>query len=339
MHALHSTIYRDAIISTGSRLPVRPGRAPYDRGMHLDLNLLTALDALLEEAGVAAAADRLHLSAPAMSRALGRIRRVTGDQILVRTGRTMTPTPYALAVRAQVRDLVQQAESVLAPERQLDLAALDRVFTLTSHDAVTTALGPRLIAVVHRAAPNVRLRLLAETRVDTHELRRGQVDLELGSAAPDSPEIHSETFFEDRLVLVVAPEHPFATRKPTLRRYADAVHVRITRRGRLHDSMDAALAEHDLVRRVVATTPTSTAALAVVRLGECVAAVPERMCAGLIEALGLVTVPLPVPTHPVPLVGSWHQRYDNDKAHRWLRDRVHEALRELGRPGKPSPEV
>jgi DNA-binding transcriptional LysR family regulator len=298
--------------------------------MHLDLNLLTALDALLEEASVTAAADRLHLSAPAMSRTLGRIRRVTGDQILVRTGRTMTPTPYALAIRAQVHDLVQQAESVLAPERELDLAALDRVFTVIAHDAITTAAGPRLITAVHLEAPKARLRLLAETRSDNHELRRGQVDLELGSAAPDVPEIRSETFFEDRLVLAVAPDHPFARRKPTLRRYADAVHVRITRRGRLRDPMDDVLAGHGLERRVVATTPTSTAALGVVRLGECVVAVPERTCAGMVEALGLVTVPLPMPLPPVPLVGSWHQRYNNDKAHRWLRERVRDVLRELG---------
>ncbi|MEA5365363.1 LysR family transcriptional regulator [Amycolatopsis sp., V23-08] len=298
--------------------------------MHLDLNLLTALDALLEEGSVAAAADRLHLSPPAVSRALGRIRRVTGDEILVRTGRTMTPTPYALAIRAQVRDLVQQAESVLAPERALDLAALDRVFTLVCHDAITTALGPGLIAAVRHAAPGARLRLLAESSVDTHELRRGQVDLELGSAAPDSPEIRSETFFEDRLVLAVAPDHPFAKRKPTLRRYADALHVRISRRGRLRDPMDDVLAESGLERRVVATVPTTTAALGVVRLGEFVTAVPEGMCAGVIEALGLVIVPLPMPRPPVPLVVSWHQRYENDKAHRWLRDRVREVLAEIG---------
>ncbi|MFG1642490.1 LysR family transcriptional regulator [Amycolatopsis sp. NPDC049252] len=298
--------------------------------MHLDLNLLTALDALLEEGSVAAAADRLHLSSPAVSRALGRIRRVTGDEILVRTGRTMTPTPYALAIRAQVRDLVQQAESVLAPERELDLAALDRVFTLVCHDAITTALSPGLIAAVRHAAPGARLRLLAESSVDTHELRRGQVDLELGSAAPDSPEIRSETFFEDRLVLVVAPDHPFAKRKPTLRRYADAPHVRISRRGRLRDPMDDVLAGHGLERQVVATVPTTTAALGVVRLGEFVTAVPEGMCAGVIEALGLVIVPLPMPRPPVPLVVSWHQRYENDKAHRWLRDRVREVLAEIG---------
>ncbi len=82
--------------------------------MQLDLNLLTALDALLEEGSVTDAAARLHVSAPAMSR----IRRATGDQILVRTGRTMTPTPRALALRATVHDLVQQAQSVLSPTQK-----------------------------------------------------------------------------------------------------------------------------------------------------------------------------------------------------------------------------
>src|SRR5690242_9139367 len=109
--------------------------------MQLDLNLLAALDALLEEGSVAGAADRMHVTSPAMSRTLGRIRKATKDQILVRTGRTMTPTPYALAVRAEVHRLVQQAHAVLAPASALDLGTLGRTFTLQWHDAVTSAVG------------------------------------------------------------------------------------------------------------------------------------------------------------------------------------------------------
>lgn len=98
--------------------------------MQLDLNLLTALDALLEEGSVAGAAARLHVTAPAMSRSLGRIRKATGDQILVRTGRSMVPTTRALAMRAQVHALVQQAHQLLSAQQELDLAALDQVFTV-----------------------------------------------------------------------------------------------------------------------------------------------------------------------------------------------------------------
>src|ERR1700678_3807908 len=116
--------------------------------MHVDLNLLIALDALLEENSVAAAADRLHLSPPAMSRTLARIRKATGDDILVRTGRTMTPTPRALELREEARELVLRARAVLTPVTTLDLGQLDRAFTLRCHDALVTALAPVLISTV-----------------------------------------------------------------------------------------------------------------------------------------------------------------------------------------------
>src|ERR1700689_83586 len=150
--------------------------------MKVDLNLLGALDALLEEGSVSGAADRLHLSAPAMSRTLTRIRHATGDQILVRTGRTMTPTPYALRVRERVHGLVIEAQSVLTPERELALDTLARTFTLQAHDAIASALGPELLAAVRAQAPGVKLRFLSEGVVDTLDLRHGIVDLELGAS-------------------------------------------------------------------------------------------------------------------------------------------------------------
>lgn len=297
--------------------------------MHLDLNLLTALDALLEETSVTAAAARLHLSAPAMSRALGRIRKTTGDQILVRTGRTMTKTPYALAVREQVRDLVQQAESVLAPDRGLELGSLDRVFTLQCHDAITTAIGPALLAAVQSQAPKVKLRLLAEASTDTDDLRRGHVDLELGASVPTRPEISHETAVDDRLVAVFSPGHPLARGPFTLEDYADALHVTVSRRGRVRDPIDDALAERGLDRRVVAAAPTSVAGLSFAAQGPFVVAVPQFICAPIIRAMGLRTAELPLVLPPVPIVSAWHQRYENDQAHAWLRDQVHAALREV----------
>lgn len=116
--------------------------------MQLDLNLLTALDALLEEGSVAGAAERLHLSAPAMSRTLGRIRRATGDEILVRQGRTMRPTARARALREEVRSLVLRSQEVLAPETGLHLASLTRTFTLQGHDTLISVVAPRLVASV-----------------------------------------------------------------------------------------------------------------------------------------------------------------------------------------------
>ncbi|MFC4048968.1 LysR family transcriptional regulator [Actinomadura syzygii] len=294
--------------------------------MHLDLNLLVALDALLEENSVAGAADRLNLSAPAVSRTLGRIRRATGDQILVRAGRSMIPTPYALEIRGEVHELVQRARGVLRPEHHLDLANLDRAFSVRGHEAITTAIAPALLATVRDEAPGVAVRLLAEASGDTDELRHGRVDLEIGSAEPDAPEINHVTIGHDRLVAAARPGHPCAEAGLTAERLAAADHVIVSRRGRLRDPIDMSLDALGLRRRVVASVPTSTAALYLVAESELVVAVPEHMCRPLLARLGLRTRPLPFELPPVPIIMAWHQRHDDDRPHMWLRDRIREAL-------------
>ncbi|MFI5957385.1 LysR family transcriptional regulator [Cryptosporangium sp. NPDC051539] len=300
--------------------------------MQLDLNLLTALDALLEECSVAGAAQRLRLSAPATSRTLGRIRRATGDQILVRTGRTMTPTPHALAIQGEVHDIVQRARAALEPGRDVDLTTLDRVFTIRGHDAVTTAIGPRLLASVQESAPLVSVRLLAEASTDTNELRHGQVDLEVGSSEPELPEVRAQLLGRDDLVIAMRPGHPLAGKRMTRKKFAAAEHVIVSRRGRLTDPVDESLTGLGLQRRVVASAPTSTAALYFVSHSDLVVAVPEHMCGPTITSLGLQTRPMPVDTPSVPLYLAWHQRYDNDKAHAWFRARVRAAFEGLFQP-------
>ncbi|AXI80473.1 LysR family transcriptional regulator [Peterkaempfera bronchialis] len=300
--------------------------------MQLDLNLLTALDALLEEGSVAGAAARLHVTAPAMSRSLGRIRKATGDQILVRTGRTMVATAYALAVQEQVHDLVQQAHDVLSPEREVDLATLERVFTVRLHDALAAACGPALVASVHRQAPGVRLRLVAESGSDTPELRRGDVDLESSSAKPTVPDIRHRLIGQDRLVVAVRPGHPLAEGPLTAERYAAAEHATVSRRGRLSDPVDDALGALGLERTVIAAAPTTAAALNLALDTDLVVSVPEAVTRAARQQLALLTLPLPLEMPPIPLYLSWHQRYDNDRAHTWLRAQTRTAIQTVFAP-------
>src|SRR5690349_22296365 len=95
-----------------------------------DFNLLVTLDAVLAEGSVARAARRLRLSPSAMSRAVARLREVTGDPLLVRSGRGLVPTPRALELREQIGPVLQAAEDVLRPARPLDLARAARTFTI-----------------------------------------------------------------------------------------------------------------------------------------------------------------------------------------------------------------
>jgi DNA-binding transcriptional LysR family regulator len=302
--------------------------------MHLDLNLLTALDALLEEGSVMGAADRLHLSSPALSRSLGRIRKLTGDEILVRTGQTMTPTPYALSIREQVSDLVRQARTVLAPHRELELDDLERTFTVRAHDAVAMTLAPPLLTAIAERAPQVRLRFLAETAVDTDDLRHGRVDLDIGADLPRLPEFSSEIIGRDRLVVVLRRDHPSVGRLD-LAAYAAHPHILISRRGRLADPIDDILAGHGLRRRVLAAIGTSAGAMNVISTSQCLLTAPEAMCRPLIDAFHLVAEPLPLDVPHAPIVCSWHQRYDADPPHVWLREQVRTALKTV-MPAEPT---
>lgn len=295
--------------------------------MQLDLNLLAALDALLEEGSVTGAAERLHVTAPAMSRSLGRIRRTTGDQILVRTGRTMTPTPYAIAVREQVHELLHQVRGVLAPSRELDLATLERTFTLRWHDALVALGGPALLTAVREQAPGVRLRFIAESSTDTPELRRGEIDLEANANRPTAPDVRTERVAETRHVVVVRRGHPLTrVQTVTAARYAAAEHITVSRRGRLGNALDEALARHGLTRRVAATVPTEGAAYEFVRGSDLVVTAPESTTRSAATALDLALLPLPLDLPPAAVYLSWHQRYDTDPAHIWLRDLARTAL-------------
>ncbi|GAA2309025.1 LysR family transcriptional regulator [Streptomyces violaceusniger] len=309
----------------------------------VDLNLLVALDALLEENSVTAAADRLNLSPPAMSRTLARIRRATGDDILVRVGRTMVPTPRALELREETRDLVRRATAVLTPVRRLDLAGLNRHFTVRGHDALLAALAAPLIARVGATAPNVHLSLLAESAADQPDLARSQVDLEIGANEPRRPELSSEVVGTDRVVLALRRGHPLARGRVSVDKLVRMTFVAVSRRGRLHDAIDDSLAERGLRRRVIASLPTSAAALDVVSRSDAVAVVAERICRPASARLGLVTRRLPLELPPTQVVLTWHHRHDSDPAHTWLRGQVRDVLREAtdgtakGRPATGRP--
>ncbi|WP_424641951.1 LysR family transcriptional regulator [Embleya sp. AB8] len=291
----------------------------------MDLNLLTALDALLDECSVSGAAQRMHLSEPAMSRTLGRIRRALGDPILVRAGHTMVPTPHALAIRAEVRVIVERARTLFVGAGELDLRTLSRTFTLLSHDAFTAACGAALFARAAREAPEVRLKFLAEAHVDTPALREGIADLEVGVIDTISPEVLTEHLFDDRMVACVRAGHPLLRGRCTPERFAAAEHLIVSRRGRPAGPVDAALAELGLTRRVVGTVPTFPSSLFLLQASDLVGLVAGQLTT-LVEGMGLRTFEVPLALPALPMGLAWHPRNDADPGHAWLRQCVRDVL-------------
>jgi DNA-binding transcriptional LysR family regulator len=283
-----------------------------------DLNLLVTLDVLLAEGSVARAARRLRLSPSAMSRQLARLREATGDPLLVRAGRDLVPTPRALELRGSVGRLVQEAEMMLRPAAALDLRRLDRLFTLRSAEGFVESFGPKLIARVAAEAPGVRLRFVPKPDKDTAPLRDGRVDLETGVVGDDAgPELLTQALFRDCFVGVVRDGHPLAQGTITPQRFAAGRHVLVSRRGRDRGVVDEALAPLGLTRVIAAVVGGFSAALALVRDTDLIAAVPARHTAALRTGLHAFDLPVAVPGITVSLM--WHPRLDADPAHRWLR--------------------
>ncbi|GIJ48881.1 LysR family transcriptional regulator [Virgisporangium aliadipatigenens] len=296
--------------------------------MQLDLNLLVVLNALLDEGSVMGAAERLHLSSPAVSRSLARLRKLTGDDILVRAGHTMVPTPYATAIRDDVRVLLRQVQDMLVPSRTLDPERLERTFTLQCHDGLATTLAPALLRRVQDEAPGVRLRILSENSVDTDELRRGHVDLELSQDRPELSEFRSETLGTDPIVVAMRSGHPCAEHLD-LPSYASYPHVIVSRRGRLAGPIDEVLAAKGLRRHVVAAVTTGTMALHVASQNDMLVTTTELVSRPLVQAFNMISRPLPGSFPPAPINCIWHQLHDSDPAHAWLRGQVRAAVTEV----------
>lgn len=293
-----------------------------------DLNLLIALNALLSEGSVSGAATRLRLSPSAMSRTLSRLRKATGDPLLVRAGRALVPTPHAVALRERARALVDEAESVLRPAAKVRLDQLERSFSIRSSDGFVENYGAALVSRIATAAPGVRLRFVQKSDKDRGPLRDGLVDLETGVVdAVTAPEFRMQALFRDRFVGVVRADHPLAGGRVTARRFADAAHVAVSRRPTGHGLVDAAAARAGITRRVVASVSGFAAAIAIARQSDLVAVVPERHTANLRD--GLVHFTLPFAMDDLVIAMLWHPRLDADGAHRWLRACVRETCRGL----------
>ena len=289
-----------------------------------DLNLLVTLDVLLAEGSVARAARRLRLSPSAMSRSLARLRKTTGDPLLVRAGRGLVPTPRAIELRERVGQLVEDGRAVLRPADKLDLAQLARTFTLRAREGFVANFGPQLIARVSQDAPGVRLRFVQSPDKDFAPLRDGLVDLAMGVVGrTTSPEVRAQGLFRDRFVGIVRPGHALSKGRVTPARYAAGRHVFVSRQGLARGSIDEALQALGLERMVATIVDSFSTALMLARASDLIATVPERHTANLRIGLHRFDLPVTAPEFTVSML--WHPRMDGDQAHRWLRGCVRDV--------------
>lgn len=296
----------------------------------LDLNLLVVLHTLLETASTTLAAERLHMSQPAVSRALARLRVVLDDRLMVKGARGMVPTPRAEALAAPLARLLAELDAFLdAPRFSPDLT--DRVFRIATTDYGAIAVLPGLAAILAREAPRAGIDVSPFSRDAFRRLAGGELDLVLYSDDPAPEALRSQALFAETYRSVVRRGHPILARlrdgRVGLDAFLDYPHALVSVFGGRSGAVDEALAALGRRRRIAMWLPYFATAARVAAATDLVVTLPTRAVGQLAGPHGLAAFDPPLEVQGYGYRMIWHERSHADLASAWLRRQVLAAIR------------
>jgi DNA-binding transcriptional LysR family regulator len=288
----------------------------------LDLNLLVTLEALLVEQNVTKAAARLHLSQPAVSAQLSRLRDVFDDPLLIPAQRGMTPTAKAADLLDPLRQALDQVRAAVATHSNFNPAKARLTVAIACTDYLHAALVKPLVVELRAKAPGVRV---AQRNLDIPELEaqmaRGDVDLALMTPQAAPPSLRTRHLFDERYVLIGRRKHPRLRAGITVEEFAGLEHVVVSLRGGgFVTPVDDTLAAFGLKRKVVLSAASFLVVPDIVSQSDFVALVPERLVRDRADQLKLIDCPFPVEGFAVGMV--WHERSHGHGGQRWIRETI-----------------
>lgn len=291
----------------------------------IDLNLLVILDALLGEQHVTRAAERLHLSQPAVSHALARLRDLLGDPLLVRAGSGLVPTARALELAAPLAETLAQVQSLLAPNT-FDPASARRTFRLAMSDYGAAIILPGLIRTLRTEAPGIDLQISHASREGMVEgLLNGDIDLAAG-VLPELPgDLRSTPLFEERYVCLLDRQSLPAAGVLDLPTYLSRPHVLLEMRGSGTPEIERTLTALRERRRVAISLPHWSVAPQFISGTDLILTVASRAL-NEVDDESLIVVPPPFEIAPFTFVSAWHKRRGGDQALNWLNQRIGEGI-------------
>jgi DNA-binding transcriptional LysR family regulator len=304
----------------------------------LDLNLVRVFDALLRERSVTRTGERIGLSQPAVSAALNRLRHALNDQLFVRRGNDMVPTPRAESMAEPVRAALREIERVFQSTEKFDPAELDRTFTLMGADFFFMLLMPPLAARIAAVAPGVSFRFLDSARGDVSRLlQEDEIDAALERPLEVADWISSTPLFHSPFTIIAARGNT-AIRQAGIAEgerlpmdlFCELPHVLRSIDGSMSGSTDEALDRIGRKRRVSLALPHFQAVVLAVANGNYLAAVPRQFAVWAAKSLPLATYEPPLPIAVPEIRMYWHGRHDDEPPHRWLRNQILEAVAALG---------
>ena len=294
-----------------------------------DLNLLVALDVLLQERNVTRAAERLFLSQPAMSGILSRLRHSFGDELLVRVGRNLEPTDFALGIAERVHLCLLELEGLLEDTRPFDHSTDQRAFRLGASDYSALLLFGPVMQRLLKVAPNIsvnflRLDLTAAERLNTGEIDFAVFPAEIESGLPSTP------LFDDTWVCAASADHPTLGEQLSIDEFLSYPHMSFNISDPGHVSVaDEHLARCGHKRKIVASTESFTAAPFLLSGTPLLTILPRRLGERMRVAADVRIFELPFDVPPLREKLVWNPRFTASPGHAWMRAQLVELAQAL----------
>ena len=286
----------------------------------LDLILLKALDALLDECNVTRAASRLGVTQPAMSGMLTRLRENFGDPLFVRAKHGIVPTQRALELSAPLKQVISQIGALLQPP-SFDPLTANITFTIAATDYALRAVALPFLSALKQQAPHIRIALVpVDDKQVQLQLERGDIDLALLTPESTPPDLHAKNLFDEHYVCVLRQGHPAmqGRKQLTVSQLCELDHALVSYTGGgFRGVTDEALEKLGQQRQVSLSVKSFIILPEILRASDMVAILPSRLVAGM-DDLMVFDPPIEVPGFTK--VAAWHERTHRDVAHRWLRE-------------------
>ncbi|MGQ8920186.1 LysR family transcriptional regulator [Pseudomonas lundensis] len=294
---------------------------------NIDLNLLVVLDALLTEKHVTRTGARLHLSQPAISHSLSKLRVLLDDPILIRQGSEVVLSALAQKLQAPLKEILSQIEILLGKSIDFVPANSHRTFRLAMSDYGAAIVLPKLLRQLRAEAPNTTLVVTQDSRHGMLEqIAQGKIDLALGVFPNLSADISSEVLFEETFSCLLDRSTLPANGQLDLDNYLLRPHISVSVDGCSNGEIDRLLRDEGLQRRIAVSVPHWRTAPSMISNTDLILTVATRTLDNALLDEELVSLSPPLPIPPFPFVQLWHNRFGEDPAHRWLREQVRQVV-------------
>ncbi|MDX2241363.1 MAG: LysR family transcriptional regulator [Leptolyngbyaceae cyanobacterium bins.302] len=297
----------------------------------IDLNLLVAFESLFEERSVTAAAQRLNLGQPAMSAALARLRSLFNDELFIRIGREMRPTTKALEIAPGIALALQQIRQTLETSQTFDPATSQRAMTIACSDYTSFILLPKLLELCRQTAPGIDFRLvnLDKNQIETW-IEHGKIEVAIGTFQVPIRQTFQQPLIQEHFVGICRKGHPaLSSGKISLETFVNLSHALFTLRQDATGEIDKVLAQLNLRRRIIVTTPNLLIIPMLVASSDLVAAIPFHIAEQSVNQMNVEIFELPVKTEPWIISMIWSKLSDRDPANLWLRQTIAQALTQV----------